>query len=74
MYPLGKLIEHYVKDGLPLMDNSFGVDGVSVSCYDAEKGKFYDIAVPNPRLLLVENLDAAYNYYICKWEPPHEKD
>ena len=56
------------------MDSSFGVDGVSVSCYDAEKGKFYDIAVPNPRHLLVENLDAAYNYYICKWEPPREKD
>ena len=74
MYPLGKLLEHYVKDGLPLMDSSFGVDGVSVSCYDAEKGKFYDIAVPNPRHLLVENLDAAYNYYICKWEPPREKD
>ena len=74
VYPLGKLLEHYVKDGLPLMDSSFGVDGVSVSCYDAEKGKFYDIAVPNPRYLLVENLDAAYNYYICKWEPPREKD
>lgn len=72
--PLGKLIEHYVKDGLPLMDNSFGVDGVSISCYDAEKGKFYDIPIPNPRDLLVENLDAAYNYYICKWEPPREKD
>jgi hypothetical protein len=74
VYPLGKLLEHYVKDGLPLMDSSFGVDGVSVSCYDAEKGKFYDIAVPNHRHLLVENLDAAYNYYICKWEPPREKD
>ena len=65
--PLKKILEFYVKDGLPMPTRDFGVDGISISGYNAKTGEFYEVPVPSPKLLLVENLDGAYEVYIKQW-------
>lgn len=67
--PLMKILEYYVKDGIPKILRGLGVDGIKVSGYDAKTGEFYEVPIPPTNAVLVFSLDAAYEYYVKRWVP-----
>jgi hypothetical protein len=65
--PLKKILEYYVKDGIPRIIDGFGVDCIEVSGYDAKTGEFYEVPIPPLNVMLIYNLDAAYELYVKQW-------
>ena len=65
--PLMKILEYYVKDGIPRIYQGFGVDGIKVSGYDANSGEFYEVPIPHLNTMLIYSLDAAYEHYVKRW-------
>jgi hypothetical protein len=65
--PLMKILEYYVKDGIPKILQGLGVDGIKVSGYDAKTGEFYEVPIPPLSVMLIVSLDAAYEYYVKRW-------
>lgn len=65
--PLMKILEYYVKDGIPRIYQGLGVDGIKVSGYDAKTGEFYEVPIPPLDAMLIVNLDAAYEHYVKQW-------
>ena len=65
--PLMKILEYYVKDGIPKILQGLGVDGIKVSGYDAKTGEFYEVPIPPLDAMLIVNLDAAYEHYVKQW-------
>lgn len=65
--PLMKILEYYVKDGIPRIYRGLGVDGIKVSGYDAKTGEFYEVPIPPLDAMLIVNLDAAYEHYVKRW-------
>lgn len=65
--PLKKILEYYVKDGIPRILQGLGVDGIKVSGYDAKTGEFYEVPIPPLDAMLIYNLDTAYEHYVKRW-------
>lgn len=65
--PLMKILEYYVKDGIPQILRGLGVDGIKVSGYDANTGEFYEVPIPPLNVMLIFSLDAAYEHYVKRW-------
>ena len=65
--PLTKILEYYVKDGIPRIYQGLGVDGIKVSGYDAKTDEFYEVPIPPLDAMLIVNLDAAYEHYVKQW-------
>lgn len=65
--PLMKILEYYVKDGIPKILQGLGVADIKVSGYDATTGEFYEVPVPPLDVMLIYNLDAAYELYVKQW-------
>jgi hypothetical protein len=65
--PLMKILEYYVKDGIPRIYRGLGVDCIKVSGYDAKTGEFYEVPIPPLDAMLIFNLDAAYEHYVKQW-------
>ncbi len=65
--PLMKILEYYVTDGIPKIFQGLGVDGIKVSGYDAKTGEFYEVPIPPLDVMLIVNLDAAYEHYVKQW-------
>lgn len=65
--PLMKILEYYVKDGIPKILQGLGVADIKVSGYDAKTGEFYEVPVPPLDAMLIYNLDAAYELYVKQW-------
>lgn len=65
--PLMKILEYYVKDGIPKILRGLGVDGIKVSGYDAKTGEFYEVPIPPLNVMLIFSLDAAYEHYVKRW-------
>ena len=65
--PLMKILEYYVKDGIPRIYQGLGVDSIKVSGYDAKTGEFYEVPIPPLNVMLIVNLDAAYEHYVKQW-------
>lgn len=67
--PLMKILEYYVKDGIPKILQGLGVDSIKVSGYDAKTGEFYEVPIPPLNVMLIFSLDAAYEHYVKRWVP-----
>lgn len=70
--PLMRIMEYYVKDGIPKFLKGLGVDGIKVSGYDAKTGEFYEVPIPPLDVMLIVNLDAAYEHYVKQWRRPDD--
>lgn len=64
---LMKILEYYVKDGIPRIYQGLGVDDIKVLGYDAKTGEFYEVPIPPLDAMLIVNLDAAYDHYVKQW-------
>ena len=67
--PLMKILEYYVKDGIPKILHGLGVDNIKISGYDAKTGEFYEVPIPPLNVMLIFSLDAAYEHYVKRWVP-----